>query len=419
MDHFAHLRPTALPALLFLIWLPLWPIVRHRHSALFLTCASIATLPLIAGPAIAIALVAAIALGKLLTEACAAPLAGERPRRTAPTAWSPRFAIGLIAIHIAYLAVLAGPAPRAWSIIKDVREVDRVGVFVFFSGVGLTFFRLISYYFDRRRGVCQRLNWGDYLAYMLFFPQFRHGPIERADDFVPKLRAARANWKPRDLAAGFGRVAFGLATLVVGGVCVTAIAQHVIGAELGEAFRILLETPEKLTGWRFLLALHTPLLLLVFIESAFASVSLGVSRCFGVVGHENYDWVLLSRTPREVWKRWNITTFAWLRDYVYRESPRRRFPRVSMFIVFAYAGAIHGLQWRFVAWGVVAGLSMTLWAWIAERTPTPRGPLAAALGAAGRILTIHWCAWLAIILLDANHWGWLVLQRFAALLVGQ
>ncbi|MCA9244337.1 MAG: hypothetical protein KDA32_10305 [Phycisphaerales bacterium] len=418
MDALAPLRPTALPALLFLLWLPLWPLVQRRHSALFLTSVSALTLPAIAGFPMAAVLIAAIVAGRWLTECCAAPPPGPKPRKTAPTAWSVRFAFGLVVIHAAFLAILAGPVPYTYMNIEKVRPADRIGVFVFFSGVGLTFFRLISYYFDRRRHFVDRLSWGDYLAYMLYFPQFRHGPIERADAFAPRIREARARWSPSDITAGLGRAAFGVGTLVIGGQVVGGMARYVFGMDPQNVFATLLNRPDALAWREFLIALHMPIVLLIFMESGFASIALGVSRCYGIVGHENYDWMILSRTPRELWKRWNITTFTWLRDYLYRECPRRRFPRLSMFMVFLYVGVIHGLQWRFLTWGVFAGGVMVAWAWVSERVPAPRGESAGVAAMAGRVFTFHWCAWLAVILLDDRHCGWLAAKRFAAIFVG-
>ncbi|MBN2447403.1 MAG: hypothetical protein JXO22_11785, partial [Phycisphaerae bacterium] len=195
------IRPTAFPAVLMLALWPLFMLLPARASRGFFIVSGIGLVTLLGGPLLAGAIVAVVLLGYALTEA----VARQQHNRRA------KFILGLLGLHAAYWASFMLTPPAAFT---TLREADRVPVFILFSGVGVTFFRLVSYYYDRMRGTVERVALIDYLAHMCFFPQLRHGPIERCREFSRKIAGARQNWQPTDAGIGLARVGVGFGLLL-------------------------------------------------------------------------------------------------------------------------------------------------------------------------------------------------------------
>lgn len=412
MEVIENTRPTALPAVLFLPWLVLFLIVPARYTALFFAVGGALMVLLIGGPWLGLGLIAAIVCGYGIVEGVMSVPDHARSRARG---------IALLLLHVALVAAFQLPLPQAYR-DAPADASDMAGVFVFFSGIGLTFFRLTSYLWDRTRGECPRLGLSGYLSTMLYFPQFRHGPIERAGPFSEQLRTARERWTARDLLYGVARIAFGYATL--GALLALGGEVHQL-LDLGDRSELgaLVRDPSQLTDVQFLVLVHVPIVMLYLLESAFASIALGVSRCFGVHGSENYRFGILSKNPRDVWHRWNITTFRWMRDYAYRPFRGHRLRPLVVAGVFIYCGLIHGVQWRFFVWGAFTGVTFALYVAASQALRRRRGSGAdtrpawvrLAIDLTVRVLTLEWCTLSVIVFSDAEHFGLGVFSRYLEL----
>jgi len=434
-------RPTAVPAVAFLPWLAVYAFLPAWRGGKFFTLASVVTLAVVEGPWLTLGLVAAVVLGYALVEGVFRLPVGWRR-------WA--FLAVLLAMHAAYWASFHLPVPEVFR-HAPLRDADRAPVFVLFSGIGATFLRMVSYAWDRWRGVCGRTGLRDYLTYMLFFPQFRHGPLERYGDVAAQVRSAAGAWGLRDAAVGLGRVAIALATLGLL-VAVGAAAGRYVPEVFGRPGLPALLHPERLSAGELLLLMHAPLVLLYLLESSYARLQLGVSRAFGVRGTENFHYPLLAGSPREVWHRWNITVSTWLRDYAYIPlGGSRRHKYRNIVLVFVYCGLLHALQWRCIAWGLWTGGTLALFVWLTDRwnayatrtrsvDPEVAGrhavePFKDSAGArrlrhsaqavlrwlggvAARILTFHWLAIGVTIVLDPEYCGARVLARYLQWLSG-
>ncbi|MDX2198252.1 MAG: MBOAT family O-acyltransferase [Phycisphaerae bacterium] len=454
-------RTGALPAVLMLLTLPAFLILPARFAPPLFLIASLSFLSLLAGVVFAAALVAVALLGHLLTEAVAAMQPGNARRVAFAAVW--------LLLHAAFFAAFELPVPTG---IRQMNPGPHnvAGMFLFFSGIALTFFRIVAYLHDRVRRGLPRLSPFDFLLYNFWFPQLLHGPLERPADAVEKLKAARAAWTPWDLWMGGRRIAlaFFLAWLVWSGARnlaaiskakplpapSTAEATSVVGpgfaalqARVSDSAEFLrnediaslanfFSAPEKMPLWLFLLVLHLITFGLYWIEITWAHLTLGVSRVFGFVGSEAYNFPLLSASPREWWTRWNITLSQWLRDYCFTPigGARRNF-HLNMSVTFLYCGILHGLQWRFIVWGVWSAITIAGGHWLMERIkerlyPDGKGgikkrrkPANAPLSLGERLwlytrrlLTFHWAAISGVIIADQNHCGLRVLQYYCYLL---
>jgi len=422
MNQLQALRPTALPALAFLVWWPLFALLPARHTRAFFILAGLVTLVVVEGPWLALGLLAAIVLGYVGVERVVRLRSGRRAA----------FGALLALIHAVYWATFFLPLPAAYA-GPQLRPADWPGTFVLMSGIGLTFVRLVSYAWDRMRGVQREgaapaepstaTGFRDYLTYMLFFPQFRHGPVERCAAFAERIRTARRTWTPRDAGVGLLRIAWAL--LVLNGLAKAgALVEKATGRQLTSAVWDGLSQPERLSGTQWLVIVLAPALVLYVMESSFAGVQLGVSRVFGVHGTENFRYPLLARSPREVWHRWNITVSQWLRDYAYIPlggGRQRRY--LNTLLVFVYCGLLHGPQWRCVVWGLWSGGTLAGLRWIGDRLPARRDDapprprwLEVARGVLARLGTFLWFCVGVTIIVDPASCGWGLLRRGVELL---
>ncbi len=435
IDVLVLMRLTALPALVFLLVLPVFLALPARHARAVLIVASAAAICVVAGPVLGGMLLAANVAGYFLVEL----LARLPARRTVGVV------VGVVVLHAGYWACFALPVPYPFAM--EGGGLGAATSFILMSGIGLTFFRLITYFKARLYDPVPPLSLADYLLFMLYFPQFRHGPIERAYTFVLRLRVARERWTPQQLWVGLGRISAGLAVLVVGR-SVLAIWDHYLPEELEGDLRVLFSDPGRFADVQIIMLVQLPAVALYFLESAYAHLQLGVSRAFGVIGSENFNHPYLATNPRAFWYRWNITLFHWLRDYVYkplrgrRGAKYRRLPAVVL--TFVYCGLLHAPQWSCVVWGAWMGIGVAAYVVFeqasgrrgraarvapgangalpergAARIGRPPGGFGRLLGRiAARLLVYQWFCIGVTIILDAEQYGLPVLRRWLAIVTG-
>lgn len=423
-DFIQRLRPSPFPALLFLVFLPLWPLVPHHRARLFFTVLSILMIVVVARVPLSCGLLALILLAYFPIEWIAGL---RRHRRLAMfVAW--------LALHAAGYACLHLPLPEPFANERIFRTADAPWLFVMISGIGLTILRLISHLFDRVTGRVRAMSYMDYLCYMVYFPQFRCLPLERGREFAPKLTRARQTWKPVDVGWGLARIALGFAALAA----MPTLARRMpelLGTLQPDSALNPFAQPELLSTWQIVAIVHAIPVVIYGLLSGAASIQLGVSRAFGVRGSENTHYPFLTASPLELWRRWNITIFAWLRDCAYAPlGGGRRHKYLNIFLVFVYCGVLHTVQWRGLAWGIWTGGTLAAFVWAldqwrnrrraqhrTETSPTseqrPRGvgPAGAlVLRITATLLTLEWAAIGAVILVDPDYCGWRLLAAYFA-----
>jgi len=408
-------RLTALPALLFLVCLPVYLWLPARHGSRVFLAASVAAIYVVAGPILGTGLLLINLAGWVVVEAVA----------RLPRGRSVGFVVALGLLQLGYWVCFRLPVPVPYN-TAGAGAVGTPVYYVLFSGIGLTFFRLITYCWARVREGAPPLSFLQYATFMLYFPQFRHGPIERAHSFHAQLSDARANWNSGRLQRGLLRILIGVVVLILARI-VLAIWSHYLPPEFDRQQADLLAHPERLTVVQLLLLIHVPAILLYLFESSCAHIQLGVSLTFGVVGSENFRRPFLARDPYEFWHRWNITLFQWLRDYVYAPLRALHCPRpLGVLLVFIYCGLLHGLQWSCLCWGVWTGGTLVIYAGVRRLlgrrsrrdTNPPRRPLAGhLLTMLGRLATMHWFCLGVTIIIDPTFMGYRVLRQYVLVLL--
>jgi D-alanyl-lipoteichoic acid acyltransferase DltB (MBOAT superfamily) len=98
--------------------------------------------------------------------------------------------------------------------------------------------------------------------------------------------------------------------------------------------------------------------------SAYSDIAIGVALLLGMHFPDNFNAPYFATSFREFWQRWHISLSTWLRDYLYIPLGGSRCgawrTRRNLLITFLLGGLWHGAQWRFVVWGALHGIYLSL-----------------------------------------------------------
>jgi alginate O-acetyltransferase complex protein AlgI len=222
--------------------------------------------------------------------------------------------------------------------------------------IGISFFtfQALTYSVDVYRKVHKPLkSVGDYLLYILLFPQLIAGPIVRYNEIADQLEDRSKNDNLENKIYGFFRFVIGLSKKV--------LIANVLGAEADKAFALSDEALTSNIAWIGILAYTFQI---YFDFSGYSDMAIGLGRMMGFKFPENFNNPYVSRNITEFWRRWHITLGRFMRDYLYiplggnRVSIKRMY--FNLAFVFVVSGFWHGAAWNFIIWGAFHGLFLIL-----------------------------------------------------------
>ncbi|HUT55129.1 MAG TPA: MBOAT family O-acyltransferase [bacterium] len=251
------------------------------------------------------------------------------------------------------------------------------------AGMSYYVFRLVHYLVERYRGRVEKLGPLKFLHYLMFFPTFAAGPIERSERFKENIGLDDAD----ALKEGMRRIIFGLFKTMV-----LANVAH------GLCFPVLMDPAahSRLHLWGAVYALAA---YIYYNFAGYSDIAIGTAALLGYKIMENFDQPYLSPNLVEFWRRWHISLGYWLRDYVYiplggsRKGRGRHY--FNYLAVMAACGLWHGGEAHYLLWGALHGAALIVNDW--WRTALKRsflsGPAFARAGTwAGIAVTFHFAA---------------------------
>lgn len=227
--------------------------------------------------------------------------------------------------------------------------------FDIFLPVGVSFFTFqsLSYTLDVYRGSIKPVeNIIDYAFFVSFFPQLVAGPIVRAADFLPQIE------KPTFIT----KEMFGRAVFLIGcGLFKKAVISDYISTNFVDR---VFDAPALYSGLENLFAVYGYALQIYCDFSGYSDMAIGIALLLGFHFPINFDSPYQSQNITEFWRRWHISLSTWLRDYLYislggnRKGEARTF--INQMITMLLGGLWHGASWRFIIWGALHGLSLSV-----------------------------------------------------------
>ena len=219
-------------------------------------------------------------------------------------------------------------------------------------GISFLVFRVLTYTIDIYRGELAPASTLDFGVYVAFFPYLLAGPIARARDFLPQLRAPR---DPRGVDAGRAFI------LILGGLAKKMLIADYLSTHIVNG---VFAAPQSFSSWETLWGIAAYSVQIYCDFSAYSDIAIGVSLLLGFELPENFNAPYTARTIQDFWRRWHITLSSWLRDYLYiplggsRKGRGRTY--VNLIATFLLAGLWHGAGWTFVFWGGMHGVGLAL-----------------------------------------------------------
>ena len=293
-------------------------------------------------------------------------------------------------------------------------------------GFSYVAFRLVHTLRERQNGRLPLVTLQEYVIYVIFFPAFTAGPIDRLERFIKDLRGSSAPFgsattgnprmptgsatagDPKNLkaAAGIPRSDY----LVAGERLVMGLFKKFVVAD-GLALAALNATNAAQVhsaGWMLVL-LYAYSLQIFFDFSGYTDIAIGLGRLVGIALPENFNAPYLKPNLTQFWNNWHMTLTQWFRAYYFnpltrwlRTGGRKLSAAVIIFITqittFVLIGLWHGMTWNFVLWGAWHGLGLFVQnrysEWVRPHLPdlSARPALKRGLAVAGGLLTFHYVA---------------------------
>ncbi|MEJ5223929.1 MAG: MBOAT family O-acyltransferase, partial [Anaerolineales bacterium] len=269
--------------------------------------------------------------------------------------------IAAIVVLIALLVVIKSPllttqVSQGLRLLTGQAASAAAGLDIRWLGFSYVAFRLIHTLRDRQMGRLPDVSLAEYAVYVLFFPSFTAGPIDRLERFIKDLRQplrlASADW----LDAG-QRLAVGLFKKFV-------VADTLALFALNDRLAAEVAAP----GWMWVVV-YAYALQIYFDFSGYTDIAIGAARLVGIRLPENFAAPYLKPNLTQFWNAWHMTLTQWFRAYFFNpltralRSSSRPLPAWGMILVSQVAtmlliGLWHGISWNFVLWGLWHGLGL-------------------------------------------------------------
>jgi alginate O-acetyltransferase complex protein AlgI len=243
-------------------------------------------------------------------------------------------------------------------------------------GFSYVAFRLIHTLRDRQSGRLPGVTLEEYFIYILFFPAFTAGPIDRIERFITDLRS--------DSPLSAEKLGQAGSRLFLGTVKKFIVADLLAMMALNTANAAQVHS----TGWAWVL-LYAYTFQIFFDFSGYTDIAIGLGGLMGVRLPENFRRPYLQPNLTQFWNNWHMTLTQWFRAYFFNpltramRSAKKPAPMwvvllVTQLATFVLIGLWHGITLNFIAWGLWHGLGLflqnrytdrvrPLTAWLVER----------------------------------------------------
>jgi D-alanyl-lipoteichoic acid acyltransferase DltB (MBOAT superfamily) len=223
-------------------------------------------------------------------------------------------------------------------------------------GFSYVAFRLIHTLRDRQNGRLAACSLQDYVNYVIFFPAFTAGPIDRLPRFVKDLQKPMVILSP-ELGQAFYRLAVGVFKKF-------ALADTLALVALNPTNAAQLQSG----GWAWLLV-YAYAFQIYFDFAGYTDIAIGIGQLLGITLPENFKRPYLNSNLTQFWNNWHMTLTQWFRAYFFNpitRSLRSRYRTLAVgWIVLitqvstmVLIGLWHGVTWNFVLWGTWHGLGL-------------------------------------------------------------
>ncbi len=261
----------------------------------------------------------------------------------------PLFRLGII-INLAQLVLLKYSSFAIVPFFKLFKiDIQDSGIFNFFLPVGISYFTLqgIGYLVNvYMRWELPERKFLDFALYIMYFPKFISGPIERSNHFLSQLKINHS-FNTADVVIGLRIALRGFFKKVI------------VAAHLSSVVNSTYLNPDSAGGFTVLLVVLIQPLYLYFDFSGYTDIAIGFSRAFGINLIQNFERPFLAENVTTFWRKFHISLSSWFNDYIFKQASFRFRKLRSYATVFAVLvtwllfGIWHGAGWNFMLLGLL------------------------------------------------------------------
>lgn len=221
--------------------------------------------------------------------------------------------------------------------------------------IGISFytFQQIAYVVSVYKREIQKVDWVDYLLYILYFPKLLMGPLMEPVDFLKQINdntRKKVNWN--NLACGIQILCFGLFKKMM----IADIFEKAVSWGYSN-----METTTSM-DWLLIMVFYT--FEIYFDFSGYSDMAVGSSLMLNITLPINFDSPYKALSIKEFWKRWHISLTGFFTKYIYiplgGNRKGKKITYMNIMLVFLISGIWHGANWTFILWGVLHGIFMVL-----------------------------------------------------------
>ncbi|MDU6039262.1 D-alanyl-lipoteichoic acid biosynthesis protein DltB [Clostridium butyricum] len=244
-------------------------------------------------------------------------------------------------------------------LITKISGVTRYASIIGFIGLSYISFKAIQMVieiFDER---ITKINGVTYLYFLIFFPTFSSGPIDRwkrfEDNINTKIQAKE--YFDEYLFEGIKKIFL-------------AILYKFVIAYLIDTYW-LLKIPADMTMLNIINYMYAYTMYLFFDFAGYSLFAIGTSYIFGIKTPENFNKPFISKDMKEFWTRWHISLSRWFGDYIFsrfvlNSMRKKRFKNrfiashVAQIITMFVMGLWHGFTPYYILYGLYQGGALVL-----------------------------------------------------------
>ena len=223
-------------------------------------------------------------------------------------------------------------------------------------GFSYVAFRLIHTLRDRIAGRLPDYSLPEYLIFIIFFPAFTAGPIDRVQRFVQNLHQPYKLSTESALHGG-KRILTGIFFKFVLADGLALIALNSINASQVSS-----------TGWLWIM-LYAFSLRIFFDFSGYTDIAIGIGYLVGIQLPENFEKPYRKQNITLFWNSWHMTLAGWFRAYFFNPLTRALRSQsaslplpliifIGQMSTFILIGLWHGITWNFAIWGAWHGFGL-------------------------------------------------------------
>lgn len=200
----------------------------------------------------------------------------------------------------------------------------------------------------------------DFFLFALFFPKILMGPI-------PKYKNISNDFNKSDFYKfNNDNFARGIVSFSIG-----CAKQIMISPALYD-FTSKVFDGYGSGGFIYILALFTNVFAIYFDLSGYADMAIGCGYMFNIKIPDNFNSPYKAKNIREYWQKWHMSVTVFFTDYIFKYLHNKSKGIISFcfasIIVFLVSGIWHGAGTKYLFWGIINGILISISALISYKT---------------------------------------------------